>query len=54
MNASPTGTSGVLRGVVLMTIGCVLITLNDTVMKLLSGGYPPGETVFVRGVFVLI
>ena len=54
MNAFPTGTSGVLRGVVLMTVGCVLITLNDTVMKLLSGGYPPGETIFVRGVFVSI
>ena len=54
MNASPPGTSGVVRGVVLMTAGCVLITLNDTVMKALSGGYPPGETIFVRGVFVAI
>ena len=54
MNDSPPGMSGVLRGVVLMTVGCVLVTVNDTVMKLLSGGYPPGETIFVRGVFVSI
>ena len=54
MNASPPGTSGMLRGVVLMIVGCVLITLNDTVMKLLAGDYPPGETIFVRGVFALI
>ena len=43
-----------LRGVVLMTVGCVLITVNDMVMKMLSGSYPPGETIFVRGVFVSI
>ena len=54
MNASPPGTSGVARGIALMTAGCVLITLNDTVMKALSGAYPPGETIFVRGVFVAI
>ena len=54
MNASPPGTSGVVRGIALMTAGCVLITLNDTVMKALSGDYPPGETIFVRGVFVAI
>ena len=54
MNASPPGTSGVLRGIVLMTVGCVLVTLNDAVMKALAGSYPTGETIFVRGVFVAI
>ena len=43
-----------LRGIVLMTAGCVLITLNDAVMKALTGSYPTGETIFVRGVFVAI
>ena len=54
MNTSPPGTSGVLRGVVLMTVGCVLVTANDAVMKLVSGLYPPGESIFVRGLFVLV
>ena len=54
MNDSPLRTSGVLRGVVLMTAGCLLLTLNDAVMKLLSGDYPPGEMIFVRGVFIAI
>lgn len=43
-----------LRGIVLMTVGCVLITVNDSVMKSLSGEYPPGESIFVRGLFVSI
>ena len=54
MNDSPSRTPGVMRSIVLMMIGCVLITLNDTVMKALSGDYPPGQTIFVRGVFVAI
>ena len=43
-----------LRSVALMTAGCLLLTLNDAVMKLLSGDYPPGEMIFVRGVFMAI
>ena len=45
---------GILRGVVLMTAGCVLVTVNDAIMKLVSGVYPPGESIFVRGLFVSI
>ena len=54
MNTSLPATTGVVRGIVLMTAGCFLITLNDTVMKSLSGSYPPGESIFVRGLFVAI
>ena len=52
MTTSPSAASGVLRGAVLMTTGCALLTLNDSVMKSLSGSYPPGESIFVRGLFV--
>ena len=45
---------GMLRGVALMTAGCVLITVNDAAMKLVSGVYPPGESIFVRGLFTCI
>lgn len=54
MNDYRPGTPGVLRSIMLMTTGCVLITLNDSIMKSLVGSYPPGETIFVRGLFVLI
>ena len=54
MNTSPPGTSGVLRGIVLMTAGCLLLTVNDSIMKWLTGDYPPGEAIFVRSLFVAI
>ena len=54
MSTSPSGTPGALRGVVLMTAGCVLVTVNDAIMKLVAGVYPPGESIFVRGLFVAI
>ena len=54
MNISPPGTPGVLRGIVLMTAGCVVITVNDGIMKWLTGDYPPGEVIFVRGLFVAV
>ena len=54
MNAYRPGTPGALRSILLMTVGCVVITINDSVMKSLVGSYPPGEVIFVRGLFVLI
>ena len=42
------------RGIVQMTAGCALITVNDSIMKSLTAGYPIGETIFVRGLFVAI
>ena len=54
MSTSPPGISGVLRGSMLTTAGCLLLTLNDSIMKSLSGSYPPGESIFVRGLFVII
>lgn len=37
-----------------MVIGGALLTLNDAVVKLLTAGYPIGEILFVRGLFVFI
>ena len=37
-----------------MTAGCALLTVNDSIMKSLTAGYPTGETIFVRGLFVAI
>ena len=54
MNATPPGDPGALRAIALMSAGCVLITVNDSIMKSLTGTYPTGETIFVRGLFVFI
>ena len=54
MNDSPPGIPGVVRGCALMTAGCAVITVNDSIMKSLSGSYPIGESIFVRGLFVCI
>ena len=48
------GSSGVSRAVVLMTAGCALLTVNDSIMKSLTTDYPTGQTIFVRGLFVAI
>ncbi len=37
-----------------MTAGCALLTVNDSIMKSLTDGYPTGETIFVRGLFVAL
>ena len=54
MSDSPPGNPGVSRAVILMTAGCALLTVNDSIMKSLTAGYPAGETIFVRGLFVAI
>lgn len=42
----------VLRAVVCMLVGVVLLSLNDALIKSLTQGYPVGEILFLRGVFV--
>lgn len=54
MSDSPPGSPGVSRAIILMTAGCALLTVNDSIMKSLTDGYPTGETIFVRGLFVAI
>ena len=54
MTGSPSGIHGVTRSVVLMTVGCAFLTVNDSIMKSLVGGYPPGEAIFVRGLFAIV
>ena len=54
MSDSPPAASDVPRGILLMTAGCALLTVNDSIMKSLTAGYPTGETIFIRGLFVAI
>jgi drug/metabolite transporter (DMT)-like permease len=42
------------RGILCMVVGMGLLTASDAVVKWLTSGYPTGEIVFVRGIFVLI
>lgn len=47
------GSSAPLKGIAFMMAGGALLTANDAVLKWLTGGYPVGEIMFVRGLFVL-
>ena len=42
------------RGIVALTLGCALFTVNDTFTKLAALNYPTGEVMFVRGIVCLI
>lgn len=42
-----------LRAVVCMLTGVALLSLNDGLIKSLTGDYPVGQLLFVRGLFVL-
>ncbi len=46
--------SAPFRGILYMLIGSALLTANDTVLKWLSGSYPVGQLMCLRGVFVYI
>lgn len=37
-----------------MLLGCVLITLNDAVMKWVTRDYPVAQSIFIRGMFLMI
>ena len=42
------------RGVIYMVIGCLLLTVSDAVMKWVTQAYPVGQSVFIRGCFLLL
>ena len=46
--------SSPLKGIACMIGGGAVITLNDAVMKMMTAGFPVGEILFIRGVFVII
>jgi len=53
LTPSTASTSTALRGIVCMLLGVVLLTLNDALIKSLALGYPVGQLLFVRGLFVM-
>jgi drug/metabolite transporter (DMT)-like permease len=42
-----------MRGVVCMLLGVILLVLNDALIKTLTLGYPVGQLLFLRGLFVI-
>lgn len=48
------GSSAPIKGIALMLAGGAFLTLNDAVLKWLTTGYPVGQLMFVRGLFVFI
>lgn len=50
----PSGSISPAKGIACAICGGALLTLNDGVMKWLTGSYPTGEILFVRGVFAFI
>ena len=43
-----------LKGILCMIVGGALLTANDALLKWLTGGYPVGQIMFIRGIFVLV
>ncbi len=43
-----------LKGILCMIVGGALLTANDALLKWLTGGYPVGQIMFLRGIFVLV
>jgi drug/metabolite transporter (DMT)-like permease len=41
-----------MLGIGLMLLGGVLMTVNNAILKWLTAGYPPGQIIFIRGVFI--
>ena len=46
--------SASIRGIVCMVIGMALLTLNNALLKTLTGDYPPGQLIALRAAFVFI
>lgn len=42
------------RGIFCMVVGMGLLTASDAVVKWLTDGYPTGQIIFIRGLFVVI
>jgi len=48
------GSSAPYRGIACMVAGGALLTANDAILKWLTGGYPVGQIMFLRGLFVFV
>ena len=51
---APSGSISPAKAIACVIGGGALLTLNDGVMKWLTGGYPTGEILFMRGMFAFI
>ena len=52
MGSGSTRSAPAVRAVVCMLVGVALLCLNDALIKSLTQGYPVGELLFVRGIFI--
>jgi drug/metabolite transporter (DMT)-like permease len=42
------------RGIAFLLLGTAILTMNDTILKWLTSGYPTGQLLFMRSVFVVL
>ena len=42
------------RGILFMLLGTAILTVNDAILKWLTAGYPTGQLIFMRGIFVTL
>lgn len=54
MTSPLSGSSHPVKGILLIIAGGALLTVNDAVMKWLTGAYPTGQIMFLRGIFAYI
>ena len=52
--AAPAAAHPSLRGIALMVVGSLMISVNDAIIKWLSASYPTGELMFLRGGFMFL
>ena len=48
------GSSAPYKGIACMVAGGALLTANDAILKWLTGGYPVGQIMFLRGLFTFV
>lgn len=51
---SSRGSAAPLRAIACMIGGSALVTANDALTKLLTGGYPVGQVMALRGLFIMV
>lgn len=52
--SSPTPLPAGLHGIMFMIAGSFFMSLNNAILKWLSTGYPAGQILFMRGVFIFV
>ncbi len=52
--ARPQAGGAGLKGILCMIASCLLVTLNDTILKWLTGDMPVGQIMCLRGLFVFL